>query len=842
MGLHRLPATTVSLRFPKGAFAASRVVAMNSRKAWILKATAAAGLALACARADAQAPAPGLTYLVPIAPPLQITSVPISTTEGVRLKQALDAARSGDVAYARSIAASLADPAARKLVLWTAVDSAGTSLGFFDLDAARRDLWGWPRPGRRQTAAERSIEFANLSPQRVVEWFDGKDPETAEGAMALASAYQQLSRPADAEALIRRYWREKPFEADVQARIASRFAAYLTPDDYARRLELLLFGPQGPATKALMDAVTPEQRALADARIALRGNRSDALDVAARVPQELQSDPFLAFERARFYRKRNLDSLAAAQLKPFQMPPGGFGVGDQIWAERRALMTSLMRSGDMRAAYEAAAGNGLSTGEPYAEAEFFAGWLALKKLNEPATALKHFENIKRAGTSPITLGRALYWAGRAAEAAGDANAAKAYWNEGAKYHTAFYGQLAAEKAGHTTLNLGKDPEITPADRDRFERRESVRAARLLADLGLRDQFRAFVLALDDVLPTAEELALLVDLSRLYGDQDLAMRVVRAGAQRGLYLPERGYPVRQIPTVEGAPEPALIFAITRQESGFDPTVRSGVGARGMMQLMPSTAAIVARKLGMDYSPGRLDDPEYNMRLGSAYLGEMVQTFSGSYVMAAAGYNAGPGRPAAWVADCTDPRAGTTDPSDFIECIPFTETRNYVMRIMEGVQVYRARMNGGVAPLTAMADLKRGGWGAAPPPVPYDIASIGPAPYESRPIGSGPGPIPYASLAQRISDDREPDRPRATTSDRKERCVAVKTKARKGVRKVSTKQVCKVVAGKGKAAKAERGKHGKAKATAGSRKKGVASSGSRKKTVAAKSAGKSHRKRS
>jgi soluble lytic murein transglycosylase len=212
------------------------------------------------------------------------------------------------------------------------------------------------------------------------------------------------------------------------------------------------------------------------------------------------------------------------------------------------------------------------------------------------------------------------------------------------------------------------------------------------------------------------------MCRLYGDQDLAMRVVRAGAVRGLYLPERGYPIRDVPQGDGAPEPALIHAIVRQESGFDPRVRSGAGAQGMMQLMPATAKGVARKLGLPYSVSRLGDADYNMRLGSAYLGQLVQTFSGSYVMAAAGYNAGPGRPPQWAAECGDPRGGTTDPSDFIECIPFSETRNYVMRIMEAVQVYRARLNGGEAPLTAMADLKRGGWTPSGD-APYAVAESG-----------------------------------------------------------------------------------------------------------------------
>lgn len=186
-----------------------------------------------------------------------------------------------------------------------------------------------------------------------------------------------------------------------------------------------------------------------------------------------------------------------------------------------------------------------------------------------------------------------------------------------------------------------------------------------------------------------------------------MRVVRNAAKRGFILPERGYPVRTPPMASEAPEPSLVLGITRQESSFDPLARSGVGARGMMQLMPATASVVARRAGYGY--GSLDDPDYNMKVGSTYLGQLVSQFSGSYVMAAAAYNAGPGRPTQWAGLCGDPRSSSTDPLDFIECIPFSETRDYVMRVLEATQVYRARLNGGSAPITLANDLKRGSYG-------------------------------------------------------------------------------------------------------------------------------------
>ena len=238
----------------------------------------------------------------------------------------------------------------------------------------------------------------------------------------------------------------------------------------------------------------------------------------------------------------------------------------------------------------------------------------------------------------------------------------------------------------------------------------------------------------------------MDFARGWGDQEAAMRVVRNAAKRGFILPERGYPIRTAPASFGAPEAPFVLGITRQESSFDPRARSGAGARGMMQLMPATAQGMARRLGLSYAAEELDDADYNMRLGSAFLGELVNEFSGSYVMAAAAYNAGPGRPNQWSAECGDPRSSSTDPVDFIECIPFSETRDYVMRVLEATQVYRARLAGGTAPITLAADLKRGAYGYG-----GGYAARAPAratgayePYPHPPGGSAPGatmaPIP------------------------------------------------------------------------------------------------------
>ena len=634
-----------------------------------------------------------------------LTSRILTTNDAALLRSALDAANRGDDATIRRAMASLSDPAAQKIALWTLADSLSDRMSFAELDRARKDLADWPRASRRQGAAEHKIATSGLTDQAIVDWFKASPPQTSAGVMALASAWRNLGRTDQATSLIRAYWRDQLFDAQTQRTLLTRFGDLLTADDHAKRADMLLFGQPGQASRDLLPLLDEPRRQLAEARLALRSG-SNLGKVLETLPEALRSDPSLNMEKVAYLRQngREAETLTLASALP--PSPSYTEASDRMWRERRLIFNLAVRAGNFDSAYRAVTGHGMTSGTNYVDAEFFAGWLALTKLKMPSRADEHFANIQASGSSPITLSRAFYWRGRAAEAMGDPVAAAAFYGDGAQFITTFYGQLAAEKAGLRQIELPRERTPTLADRARFDGRDVVKATKILIELDRQSLFRTFILTLDDTLPTVEECALLVDLASAHGEQELAMRVVRAAAQRGFILPERGYPVRETPSVLEGPEAAAIFGITRQESGFDPRVSSGVGARGMMQIMPATARSVAKRIGVAYDPNRLSDPDYNMRLGSAYLGHMITGFSGSYVLAAAAYNAGPGRPAAWVGFCGDPRNTEADPLDFIECIPFSETRNYVMRVMENVQVYRARLGGGSAPLTLTEDLRRG----------------------------------------------------------------------------------------------------------------------------------------
>jgi len=644
----------------------------------------------------------------------------LSDSDAQGVMTALSAAKVGDGARIRAAMGAIQDPLARKIALWALADSAPNSMSFLEADNAHRDLAGWPRSARREIAAETLLDQSGMAPRDIIAWFGGDPPQSARGAMALATALNATGRNAEATALIRRTWRESVFELDTQEAMLARFGGVLTQADDVAREDLLLYGPHGPAAQDMLRLLPADQQAIALARMAVRRGASDAQNLIDALPLAAQNSPGLVYERIISLRDRG-QTGAALSLMAYLPPRLPDAAAERLW-KHGALVVAAIKAGDIASAYTVAAHSGLSSGADAADAEFYAGWLALSRRRDAKTADIHFAKLQAIGQSPLTQSRALYWRGRAADALGDAVAAQLFYGQAAAYYTTFYGQLAAAKSGLSMITLPKDPEITAADRARFEGRESVRAVRILAQVGAKDTFKIFLSSISETLPSAEEEALLVDLARNFGDQEASMRVVRNAAKRGFVLPERGYPIRRPPAVMSGAEAPLVLGITRQESSFDPRARSGAGARGMMQLMPGTAQGIARRLGMSYAADQLEDPDYNMELGSAYLGQLVDQFSGSYVMATAAYNAGPGRPTSWSGLCGDPRSSSTDPLDFIECIPFSETRDYVMRVLEATQVYRARLNGGIAPMTLANDLKRGAYGYTPIRAAIPLASL------------------------------------------------------------------------------------------------------------------------
>ncbi|WP_374274111.1 transglycosylase SLT domain-containing protein [Brevundimonas sp.] len=629
----------------------------------------------------------------------------LNDMDAMAFRDGLAAARSRDIPATQAAMARIGDPTARKLVQWALIDTSGSQMSYVELARFKREMAGWPRADSRISDAEIALDRAGAPPTEVIAFFDGAEPVTAQGMIALAGALEATGRSGEATELVRRWWRDQSFDAAEQSRILSRWGGQLSQADHDARLTMLLSGPHGPATQAMVNLASPTKAAAATAAMSLRGAYAPDTIVAGLSPS-VAADPNVALERVKLLRSQGRQSEAWSLLSMLPPAPSHSDGQSSLWSERRNYFLDALQLNNWRGAYDSMAGHGFPGGERMVDAEFFAGWVALTKLNDPATAARHFEALRRASSTPITQGRALYWLGRAAEARGDTAAAQAFYTEGAQHIQSFYGQLAAEKAGQTSITLPGDPAPSDQDVAAFEANEVVRAMRILGETGETSLFRVFAYQLDDDVPTPAQLALLMDMANGYGEGFTAMMIGRAASQRGVLMPERQYPIRIPTAVPGAAPIEFTLAITRQESSFDPRARSSADARGMMQFLPATASGVARRLGMPYSPEMLWEPDYNMQLGSYHLAELMNNFGGSMLLATVGYNAGPGRARDWPIRCGDPRGNLVNPVDFIECAPFTETRNYMMRVMENMQIYRARLNGGTGALTLSSDLARG----------------------------------------------------------------------------------------------------------------------------------------
>jgi soluble lytic murein transglycosylase len=416
----------------------------------------------------------------------------------------------------------------------------------------------------------------------------------------------------------------------------------------------------------------------------------------ATVPADLIKDPGLVYERIRWRRKKGFDLEARQLIFDFPLDQ----VRPDLWlSERNALARDALQQGHVSEAYRLARGHALTDPGGYAEAEWLAGWIALRFLHEPEVARAHFLAMFAAVRYPISLARAAYWSARACAAAGDQKLAAAWYRAAATYPLTFYGHLAAEHAdGLRRFPLPQVPEPTAAEQVDFARHELVRAVRLLANYVQTRSVPPFIRRLAEINPRQGWQVLVVRLAAEAGRPDLGVDTAKRAIRNGFPLLDLAYPIIAVPTPgDSLPhpvDPLLLLAMVRQESVFELEAVSSAGARGLMQLMPNTARHVAASLNLPFSVQRLvADADYNLRLGQAYLSNLLKTFEGSYVLAFAAYNAGPSRVRDWIREYGDPREGMADAIDWIEILPLAETRNYVQRAMENLWVYRALLNSG-----------------------------------------------------------------------------------------------------------------------------------------------------
>jgi soluble lytic murein transglycosylase len=613
---------------------------------------------------------------------------------------AMDALRAGHFDTAEKIALRDGE-VAKDVIIWHRLRAAQGSYDQINDFIKRRPDW----PGMAYLHRRSEPEVIKQNDEQIIAFFEPIPPQTPRGVLAHAKALtaKGLSGPAQVNLVLA--WRTMPMNANSQAAFLKDHAALLIPHHDAR-LDAMVWQREYDEARQMYGVASKEAERAAESRIAFYRRLDSAANIYEKLPASLKATG--GVNHARFewrIRKGRVDDAKDLLLEASKKVDT---LGDPAaWGNRRrALARGEMRSGDPTRAYAMASQHFLSEGSDYADLEWLSGYIALRFLNDPMRAHQHFLNHDSAVDSPISQGRAGYWQGRALEAAGDNDGASAAYRMGANFQTSFYGLLAAERGRIPFPEKLKgappatDWRISPlANAPLFE------AGLLLQASGEMDLAEQFWTHLAEQL-LEPDLELLGQAAIDVGQRHIAVMIGKRAARRGLEIAAPYYALHPAGEADLPMAPEMVLAIARRESEFDPVVQSGVGARGLMQLMPATAREVAQGLGIlpQHTTDRLTaDPVYNARLGSQYLSELAGRFDGNVVMMSAGYNAGPSRPIRWMKDYGDPREGDVYIADWVEMVPFRETQNYIMRVTESLPIYRARLGKNPLPVPFYEEL-------------------------------------------------------------------------------------------------------------------------------------------
>ncbi len=630
------------------------------------------------------------------------------------LERALDAADRGQWPEARRHVDSLRSPLLRTYIIWREL-VAGSSAVDFDRHAAfLRRYPDWPRLGAVRANAELRMDQTVGYAERLAFFADHR-PRSRQGRIRLAEAALAMGDVEQGRALVRQSWIDDNFGQSEEQFFLQQFGHLLGPAEHTARLDRLLWDGREGEARRMLRRVDQGHAALAEARLALQAMAPGVDGLIRRVPQRLQSDPGLVYDRMRWRRLKGRDDGVREILLA---PPAELGRPSLWWNERAYQIRSALSDGDFRTAYALARRHGQVEGAAFAEAAWLVGWLALRHAGDARTALGHFAQMYDAVSTPISRSRAAYWSGRAAAASGDARATARWYGLAAEHPTTYYGQLALDELGlplrlnEIAAGLNGSGHADPA----FDSKDQVRLVRLFCALELADRAVPF---LERLLLDIDRKSRVVALAQDCGRPDIVVELGKHGVSAGVVDPLVTFPIPPHPgllqPVDNGIEPALGLAVARQESHFAVAAQSPAGALGLMQVMPATGKAVAQRFGLPWSERRLhQDAEYNARIGLHYLGMLAERFDGEIAMMAAAYNAGPPRVSAWVERHGDPRRmDVHGVVDWIELIPFRETRNYVQRVIEGRNVYRQLLGAGTL---EPASIERDGGPLVPPPLP------------------------------------------------------------------------------------------------------------------------------
>jgi soluble lytic murein transglycosylase len=653
---------------------------------------------------------PPRTAAAPPSHPIpQLAMAATSNTSPIDLaavKQAIELVRKSHPDEATSAAASIADPLARKLVEWVILRSDATDLDFPRYAAFVSANPSWPGINFLRRRAEAALWQQQAAPRAIIEFFRGEPPLTAKGRFALARALLADGDRAGAETLVREAWRKDGFSADVETQARVAFAGLISPADDKARMNARFDAEDDDGGLRAAHQLGSAAFAVARARAAVIDKSAKAGVLLDDVPAADRHDAGYMFSRIQWLRRNDKITEAAQWMLAAPHEPERLGDVDQWWVERRLIARKLLDLGEAKTAYEVASAAAAPVNDNYrADQHFTAGWIALRFLREPAAALAHFARIADGMTNPITLARSSYWQGRAAEALGRDQEARAYYETAARYPTAYYGQLARARLGIEAVTLRSLPE--PSAEHRYL--EVVRALEILYAIDERDLAAIMAAELGEQARDVAALTTAAEITARHNDARATLLIGKAALGHGLPFEHYAFPDFGVPPYQQIGpqvERCVVYSIVRQESAFNPKVVSSANAIGLMQVTPAAGRDTARRFNVSFDQHRLStDVAYNAQLGTAEIGNDIATWRGSYVLALVAYNAGPRRAREWIEQYGDPRNPKVDPVDWIERIPISETRNYVQRVIENMQVYRARL--GDNRLLIEADLHRGG---------------------------------------------------------------------------------------------------------------------------------------
>ncbi len=641
-------------------------------------------------------------------------TAPASSTSAADIaavKRVLEATRKGKEADAEAAEKSITDPVAHKLAEWVFLRSDNTKPSFqryADFIAANPS---WPHAPLFRRRAENALWNDKLDDAAVLAFFAHHQPVTAKGRYVLARALLAKGDRAGAEALVRNAWRYEDCSADVENRVIEMFGSMLTREDHKARMEQRFYVDDVDAGMRAATRLGGNDLLIGRARAAVSRKLNTAKALLDAVPAAARHDAGYIFSRVQWLMKNDQPAEAGTLMLAAPTDPALLVNLDQWWNERRVLVRKLLDDHDAQTAYriarDAAAPN---KGNYRVDQHFTAGWIALRFLHDPATAATHFAHISEGTDNPHALARGGYWQGRAAEAMGNRAQAKSFYDDAARHTATYYGQLARARLGLTDLGLRGPPPFTPEERAALSQLEIVRAVEILYALDERDLLAPIYAEIGESGTDIAGMAALGEVAAQHNDGRSMLLLGQGAYGRGLPLDYYAYPTIGLPDykpIGPAVEPAVAYSIARQESHFNQKVVSTANAMGFMQVTPAAGEDTAKRYHATYNRGRLlSDPVYNMQMGAGELANLLGGYNGSYILTFAGYNAGRGRVRQWIAAYGDPREPQVDPVDWVERIPLAETRNYVERIMENLQVYRARF-GGSSKLLIEADIRRGG---------------------------------------------------------------------------------------------------------------------------------------